>query len=182
VQSNLGQSDSVTDTATEVDERISIKSLDEMVAKGGANFSAGQRQLLALARGMLKLKYSSILVLDESTANLGKPDKHVWLDTATYTPPATRLHLEDHKTDEAIQEVLRENLTGVTTLCIAHRLKTVIGFDKILVLDHGHVLEYDTPYNLVQDENSSFRDLCRRSGEEALLLRMAEQAEKNRAI
>ncbi|KAJ9102556.1 hypothetical protein QFC21_002957 [Naganishia friedmannii] len=158
VQSNLGQPDSVTDTATEVDERISIKSLDEMVAKGGANFSAGQRQLLALARGMLKLKYSPILVLDESTANL------------------------DYKTDEAIQEVLRENLTGVTTLCIAHRLKTVIGFDKILVLDHGHVLEYDTPYNLVKDNNSSFRDLCRRSGEEALLLRMAEQAEKNRAI
>ncbi|KAJ9121758.1 hypothetical protein QFC22_002380 [Naganishia vaughanmartiniae] len=157
VQSNLGQADSVTDTATEVDERISIKSLDEMVAKGGANFSAGQRQLLALARGMLKLKYSSILVLDESTANL------------------------DYKTDEAIQEVLRENLTGVTTLCIAHRLKTVIGFDKILVLDHGHVLEYDTPYNLVQDDNSSFRDLCRRSGEEAMLLRMAEQSEKNRA-
>lgn len=86
----------------------------------------------------------------------------------------------DHKTDEAIQEVLRENLTGVTTLCIAHRLKTVIGFDKILVLDHGNVLEYDTPYNLLQDDNSSFRDLCRRSGEESLLLRMAEQAEKQR--
>jgi ABC-type multidrug transport system fused ATPase/permease subunit len=61
-----------SDASTVVDEAISIKSLDERVAKGGANFSAGQRQLLALARGMLKLKYSSILVLDESTANLGE--------------------------------------------------------------------------------------------------------------
>jgi ABC-type multidrug transport system fused ATPase/permease subunit len=71
VQSDMGKEGS-DDTATEADERISIKSLDERVAKGGANFSAGQRQLLALARGMLKLKYSSILVLDESTANLGE--------------------------------------------------------------------------------------------------------------
>lgn len=71
VQSDMGKAGS-DDTATEADERISIKSLDERVAKGGANFSAGQRQLLALARGMLKLKYSSILILDESTANLGE--------------------------------------------------------------------------------------------------------------
>lgn len=74
VQSDLGKDGS--DTATEADERISIKSLDERVAKGGANFSAGQRQLLALARGMLKLKYSSILVLDESTANLGEQKRN----------------------------------------------------------------------------------------------------------
>jgi ABC-type multidrug transport system fused ATPase/permease subunit len=71
VQSHLDSKGS--DSSTVADEAISIKSLDERVAKGGANFSAGQRQLLALARGMLKLKYSSILVLDESTANLGKP-------------------------------------------------------------------------------------------------------------
>lgn len=70
VQSQMDHKGS--DASTVADEAISIKSLDERVAKGGANFSAGQRQLLALARGMLKLKYSSILVLDESTANLGE--------------------------------------------------------------------------------------------------------------
>jgi ABC-type taurine transport system ATPase subunit len=53
-----------------------INSLDERVAKGGANYSAGQRQLLSLARGLLKLRHSSILILDESTANLGAFSGH----------------------------------------------------------------------------------------------------------
>jgi ABC-type multidrug transport system fused ATPase/permease subunit len=60
------------DSATVVEEKVMINSLDERVAKGGANYSAGQRQLLSLARGLIKLQHSSILVLDESTANLGK--------------------------------------------------------------------------------------------------------------
>ena len=59
-------------SSTEVEEKVMINSLDERVAKGGANYSAGQRQLLSLARGLLKLRHSSILILDESTANLGQ--------------------------------------------------------------------------------------------------------------
>jgi ABC-type multidrug transport system fused ATPase/permease subunit len=86
----------------------------------------------------------------------------------------------DHATDEAIQRVLKENLDGVTVITIAHRLRTLMDCDRILVLDHGHVLEYDSPLALMNQETSSFRDLCRRSGEESTLLRMAEQAEKER--
>lgn len=61
-------------------EKITIKSLDEVIAKGAGNLSHGARQLFALARGMLKLQNSSICIMDESTANLGK-SVQVFLDT-----------------------------------------------------------------------------------------------------
>lgn len=83
-----------------------IRSLDEIVAAGGKNFSQGQRQLLALARGLLKLRDSSFLIMDESTANL------------------------DHATDATIQNVIRTGLEDTQMLVIAHRLMTVCGLDK----------------------------------------------------
>jgi ATP-binding cassette, subfamily C (CFTR/MRP), member 1 len=61
-------------------------------------------------------------------------------------------------------------------LIIAHRLRTIVGCDKILVLDHGKVLEFDSPQNLLADKGSSFSDLCRNSGEEATLWAMVEKA------
>lgn len=114
-------------------------SLQDGVATGGKNFSSGQRQLLALARGLLKLKSSSILILDESTANLGEQSAgcDVWsISTADDLPSVLFL---DHASDAAIQEVLREKLGDVTMLVVAHRLRTVIECDKILVLDAGRV-------------------------------------------
>jgi len=165
-----------TDGATAVEEKVMINSLDERVAKGGANYSAGQRQLLSLARGLLKLRHSSILILDESTANLGEfigrsqPDSLFLLISC----------LTDHATDEAIQRVLRDSLDGVTVITIAHRLRSVADCDRILVLDHGSVLEYDSPLALMKREGSAFSELCRRSGEESTLLRIAERAEETR--
>ncbi|BGP12105.1 Transporter of the ATP-binding cassette (ABC) [Rhodosporidiobolus nylandii] len=138
--------------AEEETERYVVKSLDMVVTEGGKNFSAGQRQLLALARGILKLKTSSILILDESTASL------------------------DHATDERIQRTIREEMADATILCIAHRLRTIIDYTKILVLDHGVVQEYDTPLNLLAKEDSAFAALCRKSGEYDLLKEMAEKA------
>ncbi|GAA5924113.1 hypothetical protein JCM1841_004577 [Sporobolomyces salmonicolor] len=137
-------------------ERYVIKSLGMQVKEGGKNFSAGQRQLLALARGILKLKHSAshILLLDESTASL------------------------DHATDECIQRTIRAEMTDSTILCIAHRLRTVIDYDKILVLDHGEVLEFETPARLLEDEGSAFSALCRKSGEYEALREMAVKAEK----
>lgn len=90
----------------DTDERVMIRSLDEIVAAGGKNFSQGQRQLLALARGLLKLHTSSFLIMDESTANL------------------------DHATDATIQNVIRTGLEDTQMLVIAHRLMTVCGLDK----------------------------------------------------
>ncbi|SCZ89011.1 BZ3500_MvSof-1268-A1-R1_Chr1-1g00891 [Microbotryum saponariae] len=145
-------SDDATATATPVEglERNIVKSLDMQVSEGGKNFSAGQRQLLALARGILKLRTSNILLLDESTASL------------------------DQATDEHIQTTIREQMSDATILCIAHRLKTIIDYDKILVLGAGEVLEFDTPANLINDETSVFADLCRKSGDFDELKAMAD--------
>ncbi|GAA6043182.1 hypothetical protein JCM8097_008715 [Rhodosporidiobolus ruineniae] len=139
-------------TVAEATERYVVKSLDMLVTEGGKNFSAGQRQLLALARGILKLKTSSILILDESTASL------------------------DHATDERIQTTIREEMADATILCIAHRLRTIIDYTKILVLDHGVVVEYDTPLNLLARDDSAFAALCRKSGEYDVLVEMARKA------
>ncbi|WWC71269.1 uncharacterized protein I206_105222 [Kwoniella pini CBS 10737] len=139
----------------EEEERVMIRSLDEKVAVGGKNFSQGQRQLLALARGLLKLRSSSFLIMDESTANL------------------------DHATDATIQNVLRSEMKDVQMIVIAHRLMTVCGLDKILVLDHGKVVEFGTPYELMQKENGSFRELCKQSGEESQLLELAKQVHES---
>ncbi|KAL8281440.1 hypothetical protein RQP46_006124 [Phenoliferia psychrophenolica] len=136
-------------TVTEADERFIVKSLEMAVLEGGKNFSAGQRQLLALARGILKLSTSSILLLDESTASL------------------------DQATDERIQDTIRTQMSSATILCIAHRLRTIIDYDKILVLDQGEVVEFDTPWNLLARESSAFASLCQKSGEFPELLKLA---------
>ncbi|GJN92324.1 hypothetical protein Rhopal_005354-T1 [Rhodotorula paludigena] len=141
--------------AAEETERYVVKSLDMEVTEGGKNFSSGQRQLLALARGILKLKSSSILILDESTASL------------------------DHATDERIQQTIRDEMSDATILCIAHRLRTIIDYTKVLVLDHGVVVEYDTPANLLARDESAFSALCRKSGEYDLLKEMADKAAKD---
>lgn len=131
-------------TATEESERYIIKSLEHVVQEGGKNFSAGscfpfrrwreladgcffagQRQLLALARGILKLRSSSILILDESTASLGAP-----VSIALAPSVADDPLLPDQATDERIQRTIREEMSDATILCIAHRLRTIIDMDK----------------------------------------------------
>ena len=127
-----------------------VKSLDDPVEQGGSNFSAGQRQLLSLARGMLKMRESRILILDESTANL------------------------DAESDALIQRTIREQMApGATILTVAHRLKTIIDYDKVLVLGKGRVLEYDSPHALLSRKYSVFYELCEQSGELELLKSMA---------
>ncbi|KAL6600247.1 hypothetical protein LY90DRAFT_660286 [Neocallimastix californiae] len=97
--------------------------LEAEVHGNGENFSVGQRQLLCLARAIIR--NSRILIMDEATASV------------------------DIETDAIIQEALRTKFHDVTVLSIAHRLNTIIDYDKILVLSRGEVLEYDTPKNLL---------------------------------
>merc|ERR1712124_124391 len=105
------------------------KGLDDMVAEGGENFSQGQRQLLCIARSLLRKP--KILVMDEATASI------------------------DNETDATIQRMIRENFQDSTVLTIAHRLNTIMDCDRILVLDDGHIAELDTPENLMAKESTS---------------------------
>jgi len=98
--------------------------LDEQVAEGGENFSQGQRQLLCIARSLLRKP--KILVMDEATASI------------------------DNTTDAAIQQMIRENFASATVMTIAHRLNTIMDSDRVLVLDDGHVAEFDSPSALLK--------------------------------
>ncbi|KAF9419736.1 hypothetical protein BGZ94_009323 [Podila epigama] len=130
-------------------ESNSFGNLDSEVHENGNNFSQGQRQLIGLARALLK--QSKIIILDEATASV------------------------DHETDARIQATIRQEFKESTLLTIAHRLRTIIDFDKVLVMDHGKVVQFDTPYNLIREEGI-FRGMCQRSGEFELLLEMAAVA------
>ena len=114
--------------------------LDSRVIDNGGNFSIGQKQLICLARAILK--ENRILVLDEATANT------------------------DPKTDELIQTTIRSVFKHCTILTIAHRLNTIMDSSKILVIDAGEIKEFDTPIRLLQDETSLFASMVDAYGEE----------------
>ncbi|GAB6023497.1 hypothetical protein CHUAL_008275 [Chamberlinius hualienensis] len=114
------------------------KGLDSMVAEGGSNISVGQRQLLCLARAILR--NSRIILLDEATSNI------------------------DKKSDEIVQTVLRKRFHDCTILIIAHRLDTIIDVDRVMVLHEGRLLEFDEPFHLLQNEESSFSKLVSQTG------------------
>ncbi|KAH0497916.1 hypothetical protein TgHK011_005198 [Trichoderma gracile] len=111
--------------------------LSSPVTESGSNLSQGQRQLLCLARAMLKKP--TVLVMDEATASI------------------------DYNTDSKIQKTIRE-LTG-TVITIAHRLQTIVDYDKVLVLDKGEVVEFDHPWKLINQKDGTFRSMCQTSGD-----------------
>ncbi|KAF5356102.1 hypothetical protein D9756_004037 [Leucocoprinus leucothites] len=123
--------------------------LDTGIASGGGNLSVGQRQILALARAIVR--GSKLLILDEATSAI------------------------DHKTDTAIQMSLRHELGRDTTvITIAHRLHTIMDADKIMVLDAGRIAEFDSPANLLKIENGFLRSLVEESGDKQYLYEMVE--------
>ncbi|XP_054157544.1 ATP-binding cassette sub-family C member 4-like [Oppia nitens] len=130
--------------------------LDAKVADGGSNFSVGQRQLICLARALLK--QNNILVLDEATANV------------------------DPKTDSLIQQTIREKFAKCTVLTIAHRLHTIVDMDRVLVLNAGQVVEFDEPHLLLQNPDGLFSTMVRMTGKSMAntLKDMALQAYRNR--
>ena len=111
--------------------------LDQNISENGSNLSIGEKQLICITRAILRK--TKIIVLDEATASI------------------------DYKTEEIIQKALNEILVNSTMICIAHRIKTVINMDKILVLENGEIVEFDTPKNLLNDKNSMFYDFYSKS-------------------
>ncbi|KAG1747098.1 ABC protein [Suillus paluster] len=120
-------------------EQISTSghNLDDTIESEGANLSVGERSLLSLARALVK--DCKVVVLDEATASV------------------------DLETDNQIQQTIQTEFKNRTLLCIAHRLRTIISYDRILVLDAGLVAEFDTPSNLFKVEGGLFRGMCERS-------------------
>lgn len=122
----------------DVELKSMIESLDYYVTEGGTNFSQGQRQLICLARAILR--NNKVLVLDEATANV------------------------DPQTDALIQRTIREKFKDFTVITVAHRLHTIMDSDRVLVMDAGSAKEFDIPHNLLQITDGIFRGMVDATG------------------
>ncbi|XP_060873076.1 ATP-binding cassette sub-family C member 4-like isoform X2 [Metopolophium dirhodum] len=132
--------------------------LNSKMSEDGSNFSVGQRQLVCLARAIVR--NTKILVLDEATANV------------------------DQQTDLLIQRTIRNKFRATTVLTIAHRLNTVIDSDKVLVLDTGTMVECDHPHNLLQNKEGAFYKMVEQTGHDTadLLHRLAAESYKTTSL
>jgi ABC-type multidrug transport system fused ATPase/permease subunit len=149
IKPNESSQSSVDESGAE--ENINqFKNLESPVTEGGNNLSQGQRQLICLARSLLKSP--KLLLLDEATASI------------------------DYESDAQIQNTIREEFSETTILTIAHRLRSIVDYDKILVMDAGKAVEYDHPHTLLSNHNSIFYSMCANSGELEALLSIAENA------
>ena len=138
IRLNLDPYASSNDTAL-ISALQKVQLYDTIMANGGLDadldidsLSHGQRQLFCLARAMLRK--GKIIVLDEATSSV------------------------DRKTDELMQRIIREEFKDHTVIAVAHRLETILDFDRIAVLDRGMLKECDTPKNLLASK-TAFREL-----------------------
>ncbi|KAG0256860.1 hypothetical protein BG011_004280 [Mortierella polycephala] len=143
------------ESVTSESEDPSKITLDTPVKENGSNFSQGQRQLIALARALVR--QSKIIVMDEATASV------------------------DFETDLKIQGTIREEMANSTIITIAHRIRTIADFDRVLVMNAGEVAEFDKPLTLMKKEDGLFRSMCERSSEFEALLAIAEEKERRDA-
>ena len=95
------------------------------IERGGTNVSGGQKQRLCIARALLRKP--KVLILDDSTSAV---------DTAT---------------DAKIREALRRHIPGTTKIIIAQRIASIEDADRVIVMDEGHVVAFDTPANLIEN-------------------------------
>lgn len=124
-------------------EAVQLKSLIQeqngklhcKISEGGTNFSIGEKQLLCLARALLEK--NKVIILDEATANV------------------------DFATDRLIQETIRSRFRSCTVITIAHRVDTILDYDRVLVFEGGKVVEFDKPKMLLKNDAGKFAELCR---------------------
>ncbi|CAL8104328.1 unnamed protein product [Orchesella dallaii] len=140
----------------EVELKSAVPALDYLVADGGSNFSLGQRQLVCLARAILR--NNKIIVMDEATANV------------------------DPQTDNLIQKTIRTKFADCSIITVAHRLHSVIDTDRILVLDNGYLKEYDHPHVLLQIPNGILTSMVQHTGKSssAMLRKIAAETFNHR--
>ncbi|CAI8500600.1 unnamed protein product [Hanseniaspora opuntiae] len=143
----LGKSVFTEEEALEVQKQVleegdDVSSLNkfhllQVVEEDGTNYSNGEKQLLALARALVR--NTKILILDEATSSV------------------------DHDTDAKIQRQIVKHFSHCTIITIAHRLRTILNYDKVLVLDKGERKDYDSPWRLFNKDGSIFSELCAKS-------------------
>ena len=161
LRSNLDPFEENTDEKIwQVIEEVELKKALEFYEGGlnckindsGSNFSMGQRQLICLARAMLR--QNKILILDEATANV------------------------DADTDNMIQNTIKSKFNDCTVLTIAHRLNTIIESDRVMVMDAGRLVEFAHPYELLKNPNGHFKKLIDQTGSSTADI-LTEMAKKN---
>lgn len=132
-RSGLINGDDLDDIKLQTNDNYHKFHLESKVEDEGSNFSLGERQLVALARALVR--QSKILILDEATSSV------------------------DYHTDSIVQTTIATEFKDCTVLCIAHRLKTILNYDKILVLEKGEVEEFEEPATLYH-KGGRFREMC----------------------
>ncbi|KAL7425146.1 hypothetical protein Q5752_000834 [Cryptotrichosporon argae] len=135
-----------------------FRDLSNPVSEGGDNFSSGEKQLICMARAILRR--NRVLFMDEATASI------------------------DYETDELISTTIRDEFRDSTILTIAHRIHTIIDFDRVLVMDQGRIAEFASPAELLRDHKSRFYALCKATGRSEFknLKEMALEAERKRKV
>lgn len=152
------ESGTATPASPTTENKNVFRNLQSQVAESGSNLSQGQRQLLCLARALLK--QPKVLLMDEATASI------------------------DYATDSKVQETIRE-LKDNTIITIAHRLKTIVDYDRVVVMGQGQIVEIGSPWDLLRDDGKGtsdehgkrwFREMCEMSGD---LKELEEGAKKS---
>ncbi|GAA6020697.1 hypothetical protein JCM11491_000519 [Sporobolomyces phaffii] len=128
--------------------------LDSPVRSGGSNLSQGQRQLVGLARALVRR--SKVVILDEATASL------------------------DNDSDRLVQRAIREEFEGCTLLTVAHRIETIVDYDRILVLRAGRIVEFDEPRVLLDKQDGAFRGMVESTGSFDELYEKAKKGREGR--
>ena len=124
---NQFQTATTTDQETPSEGFYPIKQILEMKIEGkGANLSVGQRQLISIAKSLLEK--SNIFLMDEATASV------------------------DKKLDQQIQKVILNEMKGRTVITIAHRLETILSYDRIVVMQNGEKVEEGSPAELMEEK------------------------------
>lgn len=141
LRNNLDPTDEYTDKAVkETLEKVGLSYLSDLemkIEENGDNLSIGEKQLICFARALLKK--NKIVIMDEVTANI------------------------DYKTEENIQKIINNGLNNCTIITIAHRINTIINYDKIIVLDKGNLVEFGRPDELLKNEKGEFYKLYNQS-------------------
>ncbi|KAG6813216.1 hypothetical protein H0H92_013103 [Tricholoma furcatifolium] len=113
-----------------------------------SSLSAGEKQLLSIARAILRR--TNIIIMDEATSQI------------------------DSNLDDMIQQTIREEFKNAIVITIAHRLKTILDYDRVLVLDAGQIVEFGPPKELIETSGGAFREMCRQSADWSLLASILE--------